>query len=232
MSSLNKREDALFDEWRLHLANASDEFIRDGAVCGETYESTWPRIVFMLKEVNDPGGGDWDLREFLRSGGRGQTWNNVTRWTEGILALPEIRPWKDLDSIDNNARINALKKIAAVNIKKTPGGGAADVDGLHGFARANREFIRRQLDLYKPNLIIGCGSDVTGVLFEDVYSEPEWHKTMRGKRYAALGSATYFDYYHPAARVSKKLLHAELIDSVRERAGAWTADDPSRPGGQ
>ena len=32
----------------------------------------------LLKEVN--GGEDWDLREFLREGGRKQTWDNVTRW--------------------------------------------------------------------------------------------------------------------------------------------------------
>ena len=214
MSNLNRREDALFEEWKRSLVNPSEAFVPDGAVCGETYESTSPRIVFLLKEVNDPGGGDWDLRDFLRSGGRGQTWNNVTRWTEGILALPEIRPWKDLEDIDNDARINALKKIAAVNIKKTPAAAAADVDGLHGFARANREFIRRQLDLYRPHVIVGCGSDVSDVLFADVYGEPGWHKTMRGTWYAALGSATYFDYHHPNARVSARLLHYGLMDSV------------------
>ena len=228
MSSLNAREDALFEEWKRLLAHPSEAFVPDGAVCAETYESTWPRIVFLLKEVNDPGGGDWDLRDFLRGGGRWQTWNNVTRWTEGILALPEIRPWRDLEYIDENARIHALKKIAAVNIKKTPGGGAADVDGLRAFARANREFLRRQLDLYRPDVIVGCGSDVSAVLFEDLNGDIEWHRSVRGTRYAALGSATYFDYYHPAARVSASLLHYGLIDSVRERAGAWIAEAANR----
>ena len=199
MSSLNAREDALFEEWKRRLGDASEKFVPDGAVCGETYESTWPRIAFMLKEVNDRAGGGWDLRDYLRRGGRGHTWNNVTRWTEGIFALPEIRPWQEIQAIDNNARINALKKIAAVNIKKIPGGGAADVDELHEFAHGNGEFIRRQIDLYRPNLIVGCGSDVSGVLFEDVYGEPEWRRTRRGTRYAALGSATYFDYFHPNA---------------------------------
>lgn len=232
MSSLNTREDALFKEWKRHLGHASKAFVPDGAICGETFESTWPRIVFLLKEVNDPGGGDWDLRDFLRSAERWQTWNNVTRWTEGILALPEVRPWKDLEHIDRNARIRALRKIAAVNIKKTPGGAAADFEGMRDFARVNREFIRRQLDLYQPNLIVGGGSDVSAVFFEDVYGEPKWCRTMRGTRYAVLGSATYFDYYHPGARMPKKLLFDELIDSVRERAGAWTEHAANRPGGR
>lgn len=230
MSRLKAREDVLFEEWKRCLGNEAKEFVPDGAVCGETYESTWPRIVFLLKEANDPSGGKWDLRDYLGSGDRWQTWNNVTRWTEGILALPEIRPWKDLEHVDKNARICALRKVAAVNIKKTPGGATANVDGLRGFARANRVFIRRQLGLYRPHLIVGCGSDVSGVLFEDVYEEPEWRRTKRGTRYTALGSATYVDYYHPNARVSARLLHFGLIDSVRERAGGWIAETVNRPG--
>lgn len=232
MSGLNAREDALFKEWKRRLGHASKAFVPDGAICGETYESTWPRIVFLLKEANDPDGGDWDLRDFLRIADRWQTWNNVTRWTEGILALPEIRPWKDLDYIDRDARVRALRKIAAVNIKKTPGGAAAKFNTLREFARVNREFIRRQLDLYQPNLIVGGGSDVSAVLFEDVYCKPKWCRTMGGTRYATLGSATYFDYYHPGARMSKKLLYDELIDSVRERAGAWIEYAVNRPDGR
>ena len=155
MNRLNAREDALVEEWKRCLGHAAENFVPDGVVCGETYESTWPRVVFLLKEVNDSSGGNWELRQFLRSGGRWQTWNNVTRWTEGILALPKIRPWGNLETVDSNARIRALGKIAAVNVKKTPGGATANFDGMRGFARANRVFIRRQLELYRPNLVVG-----------------------------------------------------------------------------
>lgn len=70
MSRLKAREDVLFEEWKRCLGNEAKEFVPDGAVCGETYESTWPRIVFLLKEANDPSGGKWDLRDYLRSGDR------------------------------------------------------------------------------------------------------------------------------------------------------------------
>ena len=90
MPNLNERENALFEEWEHNLGQQGESFVRDGAVCGETYQSTTPRLLFLLKEVNDPEGGNWDLREFLREGGQGPTWNNVTRWTRGILALPEL----------------------------------------------------------------------------------------------------------------------------------------------
>ena len=220
MSKLSEREDALFDSWRQRLGQDSEGFVADGAVCGDTFESTNTRIVFLLKEVNDPGGGKWDLREFLRNGGRGATWNNVTRWSMGILALPQVLRWVDIEDIDKSARIRTLRKIAAVNLKKAPGGAAADVDGLREFARENREFLRRQLKLYRPDLIVGCGSDVTAVFFDVVYPEPNWCRSARGTWYAEIDGAVYLDYYHPNARILGNLLHYGLIDSVRNLPGS------------
>ena len=230
MIKLSEQENALFDEWRHRLGNDAQSFVPDGAVCGETFESTSTRIVFLLKEMNDPGGGNWDLREFLRSGGQGATWNNVTRWTRSILALPNLLPWEDLEDVDENARIEALKRIAAVNPQKVPGGATAYVDELHNFVYRNCEFLRRQLELYRPNLIVGCGGAVAEVLFREVYPKPEWRQSVQGIRYAEIERATYLDYYHPNARISKKLLHDWLIESLRDLSTGWVADNSYRSG--
>ena len=218
MPNLNEQENDLFKEWKHDLGQQGESFVCDGAVCGETYQSTTPRFLFLLKEVNDPEGGNWDLREFLRKGGQGQTWNNVTRWTRGILALPERLAWQELENIDPEARIEALKKIAAVNIKKIPGGGAADLGGLYDFAHANDGFLRRQLDLYRPHLIVGCGADVTRVFFDAVYPDTDtrWRRSLRGQWYREFDGATYVDYYHPNYPIPANLLHYGLIDSLRE----------------
>ena len=219
MSKLNEREDALFDSWRKRLGQDSEGFVADGAVCGDTFESANTRIVFLLKEVNDPGGGNWDLREFLRDGGRGATWNNVTRWSRGILALPQLLRWKDIEGIDETARIRTLRKIAAVNLKKMPGGAAVDVAELRDFVTKNREFLRLQLELYRPHLIVGCGCEVTEVFFDKVYPEPMWRRSVRGTWYCEIDGVLYLDYYHPNARISGNLLHYGLIDSVRDLLG-------------
>ena len=205
MSSLNAREDALFEEWKRCLGDEAEEFVPDGAVFGETYESTWPRIVFLMSTMLAAA---WDLRDFLRSGDRWQTWNNVTRWTEGILSLPEIRPWKDLERIDKNARICALRKIAAVNIKKTPGGATAKRRELRGFARANREFIRRQLDLYRPHLIVGCGADVSACFSSTC-------RVAQNKARNVVRSARFGDVFR-RTHGCREVLHYGLMSS---RAG-------------
>ena len=47
--------------------------MRDGAVSERDYRASSPSIVVILKEVNDPRRNKgWDLRQFLREGGRPQ----------------------------------------------------------------------------------------------------------------------------------------------------------------
>lgn len=61
-----------------------------------------------MKEVN--GGEGWNLKEFLKDGGRPQTWNNIARWTEGILSLENDFKWDYLESNNEDRRKIMLKK--------------------------------------------------------------------------------------------------------------------------
>ena len=88
----------------------------------------------VLKEANDPGGGGWDLREFLREGGRAPTWNNVARWTKWLSALPEVVPWAELEAMNRDARRHTLRVVAAVNLNKVPGGSTANFAEIQRFA--------------------------------------------------------------------------------------------------
>lgn len=56
--------------------------VKDGVVSWNDYLQSDIKILFVLKEVN--GSDNWDLRAFLREGGRADTWNNITRWLMGI----------------------------------------------------------------------------------------------------------------------------------------------------
>lgn len=75
----------------------------------------------MLKEVN--GGSGWSLCDHLRGGGREQehdvTWDNIARWTEGILNLPYEIPWLELekDCYFYYALIDAVREILKIEVK-------------------------------------------------------------------------------------------------------------------
>ena len=123
--------------------------------------------------------------------------------------------------MDPDTRRRILNSVAAVNLKKVPGGSTANFAEIQRFARDNAAFLRRQLDLYKPDYIVGCGHDVADILYGDVYEQrPDWKVTSRGIWHAPFGEAKYIYYWHPNARWPANLLYYGLIDAVRE-VGSW-----------
>ncbi len=145
-------EEALFNEWRF------PGFICDGVVNPEEYCKSALRILIVLKEVNDENSDtEWDLRELLRdTGGGKKTWQPVARWIKGIRNLPNGYDWKKIETVSDQDRIDWLRDIAAINVKKLAGGAVADSKKIRNFlfSENNREYLRRQVSLYKPDLVI------------------------------------------------------------------------------
>ena len=221
MNRVAEKEDRLFEAW----ASRHESFVRDGIVDADEYARSPVKLLFILKEVNDPGGGGWDLRQFLRDGGRASTWNTVTKWVEGIHRLPCIVPWSEVSiRVDQDRRKRALRKIAVVNLKKEPGGGEADDDKVREAAQRDRELISAQLSLYAPDYVICCGTLVADLLFGaepiGVYplNDKDWKSTRRGVRYSLVDSTPHIAYHHPQARMPGELVHYGLIDAVAELA--------------
>ena len=219
MNRIAEKEDKLFEAW----PSRQESFVPDGLVDADEYARSHVKLLFVLKEVNDLDGGGWDLREFLRGDAiPGSTWNTVTRWVEGIQRLPHIVPWNELSTIDINRRKWALRKVAAVNLKKDPGTGVTEYDQLREATQRDRQFISDQLSLYVPNYVICCGTDVSGLLFgaEPIGVYPltadDWKSTRRGVWYSIVNGVPHIAYHHPQARMPGNLLHYGLIDAVAE----------------
>ncbi len=209
--NIHEKENALFSEWSKDRA----DFVRDGVADHNVWGKTRPSILFILKEVNDLGGGGWDLREFIRGGGRAQTWNNITRWVEGIHNLPKQLNWDSLEKISEKRRIDALRTIAAVNLKKSPGGHTTIQTELTESAQRDKDFINKQFSLYNADFVICCGtSEVFHSLIE---FSAEWKSTSRGIWYHEYEKGRYvIEYSHPEARCASSLLYYGLVDAITE----------------
>ncbi len=213
---INALEDQLFTEWKQNRPG----FVADGVVDSATYLISYPKLLFILKEVNDPDGGDWDLREYMRDGARSQTWDTITRWVEGIRRLPEDIPWKEIDTIDGPRRRAALKSIAAINLKKSPGGSTADAGSIYRTGNEDRAFLNRQFQLYDADIVICSGTNDPFHWLIDFSMRPEWEATMRGIAYHEFKPGKFIiAFSHPEARVPKCLLYYGLIDAIREILG-------------
>jgi hypothetical protein len=210
--SITNEESCLFGYWKGNRKG----FVSDGLVSEEDYINSKTKICIVLKEVNDPDGGGWDLREFLADGARTQTWNNVARWVNGIRNIERDIPWNEFDNLNQEDRKSSLKSICAMNLKKSPGIHTTDKASLNKVANEDRNFIEKQFSLYNPDITI-CGG--TGNLFKDVagFSHIEWNRTSRGIWWYEREPSKYvIAYCHPEARVDNPLIVYGLIDAIRE----------------
>jgi len=210
-------ENRLFEKWK----KDRNKFVADGVVDETAYNESDIKILFILKEVNSEDGG-WDLREYLRDRNeRTQTWNNITRWVIGIRNLNENLCWKgsEIEEIPTEKRIQTLRSICAINLKKSPGGHTTDEKKLADVAKNDREYLNEQLSLYDPDLTICCGTIVKNLFHELVrFEKPiDWRSTTRGIDYHEYKRDKYvISYSHPEARVQDNLLYYGLLDAIRE----------------
>ena len=206
-------EESLFQSWRKYRSG----FVEDGVVSEQDYLTSSPSIVVILKEVNDPDGGGWDLRQFLRNGGRSQTCNNVARWVRGIRNRGQGDDWPNqYEKISEEFRIEVLRSICVINLNKSPGTHTTKIEKLKKVATEDAVLIQSQYAIYDPDLTI-CGG--TGDLFREVvgHDKHQWSQTRRGIWwYQRAPEKVVIAYSHPAARVQASLLHYGLIDAVNE----------------
>ncbi|MBC7000700.1 hypothetical protein [Cytophaga sp. FL35] len=215
------QETELFNVWREITPNLSE----DGLIDPVEYVKSDIKILFLLKEVNSDKG--FNLKQFVNDGGRTQTWDNVSRWTHGILNWQNDFSWlDDIEPIKNIAkRKELLKYVSVMNIKKTPGGHTTNIKKLIQDSTLGKSFLERQFRLYfdnadlRPDFIIACGG-TTSRLFRSIVpiiKIDKWSVTKRGVLYYEYEKGKYFiEYAHPEARVADNLLYYGLVDAVRE----------------
>ena len=187
MTDFEKREDALFEEW-IKERNYSS-FMKDGVIDEKTYFNEDTKILFVLKEANCPKGKD-DLKPYLKNpelkGNWWRTWNNIARWT---IALLENSPYPQY--ISREFRASVLKRVAFLNLKKVGGKAKAVPSEIEEAAQKDSGFIKKQIEMYDPDIIICCGQNGVSnaeLLRENALKDNSSVKTETGN------SIIYFEY--------------------------------------
>ncbi len=207
---------ALFAEWREHLAQGNLPFYEDGLARDSSYWETQPRVLFLLKEVNANQYVDaWNLFDVVGDGSIRDTWTVISYWTHGIHGGG--LPWRDVpDATPDNLR-KALSKIAVVNVNKCGGGATSIGAELWVAAYRDREFLRRQIRLYAPDIIIagGTGDIARHLLFEEHWQDWNRHSdTVYWIRPSAL-ETVLVSTYHPQARIEHRKLYEDVLTGLK-----------------
>lgn len=214
---MKEKEKILFSKWK----EERQKFVPDGVVDELKYNSSKKKVLYILKEVN--GGKDrnsnWDLRLFLKKGGRKQTWNNIALWQYGINNLNQTFNWNELKSKikDKSFRKEQIESIAAINLKKEPGGHTANSKLIRDYLRKDKELLIEQISIYKPELIICCG---TGNLVQEhglVEIFTKWKISSYGiPFFITKEKSIIINYCHPEARIDNNFKFFPLIETLRE----------------
>lgn len=149
------RFDELFLKWQKEYHFQA--FIKDGIVDPERYVN--PHILFVLRDMNWQT--DRDLRLDLRDHGSGwKTWNNIGRWTKALLDGDEEYPY----DMNTSQRVEQLRHIAVLNLKKEGGVSRAHGDELLEAVKTQHDLILEEICLCDPKIIICCGLSGSGML--------------------------------------------------------------------
>jgi hypothetical protein len=209
--------DLLLDRFKSELGYR--RVFLDGPIDADTYVGAPMRVVFILKEVNEPyADREWDLREYIRDKARGQAWNNVARWTRTIL---DGASWTDCQTIDDLTRREALRSIAVVNLNKEGGGSSTHRPSLRSAAQKARHLLARQIEILAPHVVVCCGADTGDLAGEILYglTPKDWERVYRGVWIApSRVGKTAITMPHPQARRAALDMHRGLrvaLDAVR-----------------
>jgi hypothetical protein len=212
---IQKLEEQVLSEWSNRYSK--DSIVKDGIVNLEDYLASDLKVLLILKEANDEGGGGWDLRNFIREGARSQTWNTVTQWLKGIREIENDIHWSDIKKINKNERKKMLSSIAVMNLKKVPGGGSSKKEAIKSAAERDQDLINKQFELYSPDITICCGTGTIVQHVIDVCLNIEWKKTSRAITYGTYDENKHiFRYYHPQARYPGHFKYYMLIDAIKD----------------
>lgn len=184
-------------------------FNYDGVISTEDWDSCGKKVLFVLKETNEAKQNIVNAInraiEVKASGWwRGKVLRRVGRWAYGLQkydgAVPSLRDAKLNEKI-------AVMSIAYINIRKTSGSARTDQKSFDAHAREFAPFVRRQIELINPDIVVLCGT------YNQVkrYVFPELKKVS--ERVHVNDGVVFINAFHPAARKKSAMLYHQVLDN-------------------
>ncbi|OQA84751.1 MAG: hypothetical protein BWY27_01438 [Bacteroidetes bacterium ADurb.Bin234] len=213
MKTIEEKENELFTLWESEFEKNGDSgFCRDGLIFnGALYnedqnrhsgnqEEIWSKakrkIVFFMKEANDNEGEDY--REWWLYARTGKMFfRMIYSWLNGLTIVgPDSRIPSMIAELDKSI------PLCIVNAKKKSGGSFANYNEIYDHVNRYKDFLRQQLDIYSPNIIVCGGSRKMADIAKALYGDVIDFVKMEGSNwiwYSVEKKLILIDSYHPSA---------------------------------
>jgi len=207
------QNDLLHAKWEASNPLYVGKFIRDGIINEELYDSSPERILFIMKEPNNPTQQAGDFREWFKIEQTHSFTFRLMEWSYGILNdfPPYDEVWKDRTKLNQ-----ALFAVAFMNLKKTGGKGKSDWYEMTRHLREDKLFILEQIKIIEPTVIITGFSwkELRDGLFEGV----KWTKSGYDIEVGDFNGVPVIDFYHPSSRNAPAAAYSLLENVFRSSA--------------
>jgi len=199
--------------------------MRDGVVDPYHWARAVPRLLWILRETNNPAGTwrgnagaglgvtlfDWSHR--MHKNGTA-TWRTVAEGSYGLLE-PEA-PLGDFDGSPSKY-LPALRSIAVINVKKTGGGSTSQWRELEEAYDRNEEMLWSQIAAIGPDVVIG--GNVLWLFRRRLgWTAPKLPRVRSSDAYASTvrDGVRWIHAHHPAFRGS----HRGYVERIRRAAAS------------
>lgn len=201
-------------------------YVADGIFYGSA-EKEWEkeaclRILFVMKQPNSNDLLGEDYRGYNLDTMLGnQNWEQLLARLFGITHTTASGYPSYEEAVQQKSLIEVFntQPFAVINLNKQDGSGTTDTESLKAYAHKNADFIRKQIDLLRPNIIVCCGSGVFDAVNEAMGNTApgsgNWTK------YDNTHDILYFDTYHPGRPMAGQRLKDAYEMPLKEYSKNW-----------
>jgi len=197
--------DALFDRWQEKFPEQRDRFHKDGIICESKFEEQHPKLLFIAKEPNKPDQLGGDYRVWWKEGVNYTFSHRICDWAYGIQH--DFPPLQEIPS-DPTERVEVLRSVAFMNLKKTGGTSTADHAAIISSIKNEHSLLLEEISIIGPDIIIGGfrGAGYWSLLFE----KTKFIDSGFDIKVARHGSIKMIDYHHPSSRAPRSMSYSLL----------------------
>lgn len=210
MESKTDQLNRLFDEWEKNVPEYKGKFVRDGIINEQLYQTTSLKILFIMKEPNDPKQEAWDFRDWWKEKIKYAFSYRIGEWSYGLLNNfpPYDDIWTNPDSVHK-----AIQQIAIMNIKKSGGAGNSEYERMLDHLKLNFDYLEKQVQIISPDIII------TGLTWKELrnglFNEVKWINSGYDVAIGKQMNRKIIDFYHPSSRIAPAASYSLLQNIVR-----------------
>ena len=191
--TINEQLEELFQEWQ--KSRNYSGFFKDGIMGEQNWKDKEIKIMFLLKENYSDG---WRINDKIdiRRGTNKKFFPNLARWkylVDNIKICKKVLNYPTDKELEDFQKGWDMYDVAYVNVKKSIGKSTSDDKEIQKFAKEDKDFLTREIDIINPNIVI-CGKTFRS--YRCIYNENEKIVKITDKIYKHK-NRIIIDFYHP-----------------------------------